>query len=155
AVSSRCPALTPSVPPRREPMFRVVVGLLVCSVTPPVLAQGPAKESDPPILVKGGQPPIIGVVEGVQDGKLLVRQHRPETRTATRTKPVRQKVVIDGKEQEKTEYITEAFSFTAMAPYSVAHDMAKVRVFDTNGAPIAANRIAALFSQPRMVLMAT
>lgn len=133
-------------------MARFAVCVSTLFLASATLAQEPPAE--PEILVGGGMPPSIGVVEGMQNGKLIFRQTVSKPATATRTKPVTEKVEIDGQVQEKTVYKTEQYTKMVTESVSLPVELSNVRVFDTNGVPIAASRLPVVFTRPRIVLFA-
>src|SRR5262249_44726241 len=70
-------------------------------------------------------------------------------------KPVVEKVMVNGKEQERTRMVMETYVRPVAISTDQAHDLASIRAFDTNGALIPTSRLAGLFPKPRMVLLGT
>lgn len=133
-------------------MVRSTVCASVFFLASTALAQEAPPE--PQILVAGGMAPDISVVEGLENGHLILRQTQVEPATATRTRPVTEKVIIDGKEEERTKHVQETYTTLVTLSSQVKFDLANIRAFDTNGVPIAASRFPAIFARPRIILLA-
>jgi hypothetical protein len=142
-------------------MTRLLVVLLPALplLTMAAAAQEPRKDSPPPPSAapspfeKGGGPPGITVVDGVRDGALKVRTTMttcvPETYTVQRTVPT----TVDGKTVYKQATMQETRLKAVHQVRIDSHALSDVRVFDSEGRPVAPERIPAIFNAPRMVLV--
>lgn len=121
------------------------------------LGPGPGPGYDPgmppEVLVQGGFPPTIGVVEGVQGSRLILRHLDVRPTQETQKVPVTKRVVVDGREQEQTEYKDETFTRLRPVTAPFACELADIMAFDTDGQPIPPEVLATMFPRPRMVLM--
>jgi hypothetical protein len=118
------------------------------------ITAGAHDQPERPIFASGGMPPSIGVVEEVRSGKLMFRQTHLVPFSASRRVPVTKTVVVDGKEQQQTEYRDETITKMKTVPVVTAYELADVRAFDTNSKPIPSDQLPRLFARPGMVLFA-
>ena len=108
-----------------------------------------------PVLVTGGCVPQFGVVEGIKDGKLLVREpgNVPTLVSKRYSMVLKRPKQVDG--HNVTQSVKETYYDSTLIYDKVlnSYDPLTVQVYDVNGTPIAQERWTNLFAKPCIVLI--